>query len=273
MTQAAVSYQIRLLEERLGAPLFHRDKGRVQLTDTGRRAAPLVSSAFDALGEAFAAARSEVGSVLTISAANTVATRWLAPRLGGFQLRHPDLAVRLEASNTMVDFARNAADVAIRLTVDPGPGLVAERLFINSFAPMCSPGWLAAHPLGDPAELVTAARISPDDPWWAVWFEAAGVTLTGGPRAGGALQMDSQVIEGATALAGGGVALLNLRMWQDELAAGRLVMPFAIAAESGASLWLVYPPARRNVAKIRQFRDWLLTEAAAAQGSSSEPSP
>ena len=273
MTQAAVSYQVRVLEERLGAPLFHRDKGRVHLTEAGRRAAPLVSSAFDALGEAFAAARSEAGSVLTISAANTVAARWLAPRLGGFQLRHPDLAVRLEASNTLVDFARDAVDVAIRLARHPGPGLSADLLFVNGFAPMCSPGFLAANPMVSPADLLEAARISPEDPWWLVWFEAAGVVAADVPARRGSLLLDSQVIEGATALAGGGIALLSVRMWQEELMAGRLVMPFGVIAETGASFWLVCQEARRNSTKIRQFRDWLLSEVARDQGSSSEPSP
>ena len=273
MTQAAVSYQIRVLEERLGTPLFHRDKGRISLTDAGRRASPLVSSAFDGLGEAFAVARSEAGSVLTISAANTVATKWLAPRLGGFQLRHPGLAVRLEASNTIIDFARDAADVAIRVTAEPGPGLAADPLFPSAFAPMCSPAWLAAHPLAKPTDLLRAARLSPDDPWWSFWFDAAGVAAEGTPAPRGALMLDSQVIEGASALAGHGVALLNLRMWQDELDAGRLVMPFDTVAAGPAAYWLVCPQARRNVPKIRQFRDWLVAEVAEGQGSSSEPSP
>lgn len=273
MTQAAVSYQVRLLEERLGTPLFHRDKGRVSLTEAGRRAAPLVSGAFDDLGEAFAAARSEAGSVLTISAANTVAANWLAPRLGRFQLRHPDLAVRLEASNSLVDFARDAADVAIRLTADPGPGLAADRLFPSAFAPMASPAFLAANPLQTPADLLTAARISPDDGWWRQWFNAAGVAPAAAVERRGSLLLDSQVIEGASAIAGNGVALLNVRFWAADLAAGRLVMPFPVVAESGAHFWLVCPQGRRNVPKIRQFREWLLAEAAGGQGSSSEPSP
>lgn len=273
MTQAAVSYQIRLIEERLGTPLFHRDKGRVSLTDAGRRAAPLVSNAFDALGEAFAAVRGEAGSVLTISAANTIAAKWLVPRLGRFQLRHPGLAVRLEASNSLVDFARDAADVAIRLTTDPGAGLAVDRLFPSAFAPMASPAFLAANLLGEPADLLTAARISPDDGWWRQWFETAGVAPAAAVERRGALLFDSQVIEGASAIAGTGVALLNVRFWAAELAAGRLVMPFPVVAESGAHFWLVCPQARRNVPKIRQFRDWLLAEVAADQGSSSDPSP
>ncbi|KPF76408.1 LysR family transcriptional regulator [alpha proteobacterium AAP81b] len=262
MTQAAVSYQIRLLEERLGAPLFQRAKARVTLSEAGRRAAPLVSAAFDALGDAFAAARAETAAVLTISAANTLAAKWLAPRLGGFQLRHPDLAVRLDASNAFVDFARDAVDVAIRYTSAVGAGLSADRLFDSDFTPMASPDFLACHGIATPADAIAAPRLNPDDDWWQLWFDAAGLPAAS-PRRGG-LQLDSQVVEGAAALAGQGLALLNPRMWERELAAGTLVAPFAITATTGASFWLVCPERRRNVPKIRHFRDWLLIEAASS---------
>lgn len=263
MTQAAVSYQIRLLEERLGAPLFHRDKGRVSLTEAGRRAAPLISSAFDTLDDAFAAARREAAAVLTISAATTFASNWLAPRLGAFQLRHPELAVRLNAANTLVDFARDDVDVAVRLTRAPGPGLHADRLLPSILTPMASPDFVARYPLRAPADLLDVPRLSPNDDWWRLWFDAAGVTAGGGDRPG--LQLDSQIVEGAAALAGQGVALLDPQMWPRDLAGGRLVAPFAIAASTGASFWLVCPDDRRNTPKIKRFRDWLLDEAAATE--------
>lgn len=263
MTQAAVSYQIRLLEERLGAPLFHRARGRVTLSEAGRRAAPLVSAAFDSLGDAFAAVRAETAAVLTISAATTVAAKWLAPRLGGFQLRHPDLAVRLDATNVFVDFARDAADVAIRYARDVDAGLSADRLFDSDFTPMASPEFLALHGVAGPADAMTVPRLTPDDDWWQLWFDAAG--LTASPRRGG-LQLDSQIVEGAAAIAGQGLALLSARLWSNELAAGTLVAPFAITASTGGSFWLVCPERRRNVAKIRHFREWLLAEVAAHDG-------
>nr|WP_310523067.1 transcriptional regulator GcvA [Polymorphobacter sp.] len=272
MTQAAVSYQVRLLEDRLGAPLFHRDKGRVSLTEAGRRAAPLVTGAFDALGDAFAAARAETASVLTISAANTFAANWLAPRLGRFQLRHPGLAVRLDASDILTDFARDAADVGVRSSLRPPAGLHADHLFASIITPFASPDFLARHPLAVPADLLGVLRLTPDDAWWHLWFDAAGVVRGETPHGG--LQLDSQVIEGAAAIAGQGVALLNPRMWQGEIAAGRLIAPFALTATSGASFWLVCPEGRRNAPRIRQFRDWLLAEVAAEdQGNSKLPSP
>src|SRR4028119_741605 len=90
MTQAAVSYQIRILEERLGVPLFLRSKGRVTLSEAGRRAAPLVSGAFDTLSDAFSALLADDEAVLSISTTQTFAANWLAPRIGGFQIERPE---------------------------------------------------------------------------------------------------------------------------------------------------------------------------------------
>ena len=97
MTQAAVSYQIKLLEDRLGAPLFLRQPRQVVLTELGRSLAPAVGEAFELLRAAFAAARSGAQNTLTISSNPTFATQWLAPRLGAFQLAQPTLAVRLDS--------------------------------------------------------------------------------------------------------------------------------------------------------------------------------
>ncbi len=95
MTQAAVSYQIRVLEERVGAPLFLRLARAVELTQTGRLLAPATSEALERLATAFAAARKDTGGVLSLSIVPTFAAHWLAPRIGGFQLKHPEIAVRI----------------------------------------------------------------------------------------------------------------------------------------------------------------------------------
>ncbi len=262
MTQAAVSYQIRALEERLGLPLFAREKGRVRLTEAGRRAAPQISGAFDALGDAFAGLRSENEAVLTISSANSIAANWLAPRLGSFQLAHPELAVRLLASYELADFARDEIDCAVRVVDKPGDDLHGERLFDTTVMPMASPDWLARHPLREPADALSAQRLSPDDIWWELWFEAVGVSRAQQSRPG--LWLDSQLLEGSVALSGQGLAILEPLLWARELSAGRLVAPFPIGASTGRCYWLVCPQARRNVRKIKLFREWLLAEVAAA---------
>ena len=114
MTQAAVSYQVKSLEERLGAPLFVREKGRARLTPLGARLLPSLTSAFDTLEAAFASHRQEDESLLTVTTTHTFANTWLAWRLGGFQMEHMDLAVRMTTSNEIVDLRSGEADVAIR---------------------------------------------------------------------------------------------------------------------------------------------------------------
>src|SRR4029079_15285927 len=114
MTQAAVSYQIRLLEERLGASLFARVKGPVSLTESGRRIAPPVANAFETLEDAFSGLVAEDQALLSLSAAQTLATSWLAPRLGRFQVRHPNLAVRLSTDNRLGDVSTRALHRPIR---------------------------------------------------------------------------------------------------------------------------------------------------------------
>src|SRR3569833_3413194 len=135
MTQAAVSYQIRLLEERRGVPLFLRSKRRVTLTEAGRRVAAPVSAVLVGFSVAFVGLVVVVVCVLSISTAQTFATTWLAPRLGGFQLERPELAVRGGTENRMVDFARDEADVAVRMGQGPWPGLRRHFLFRLHFTP------------------------------------------------------------------------------------------------------------------------------------------
>src|SRR5918911_854323 len=114
MTQAAVSYQVKSLEERLGAPLFVRERGRARLTPLGARLLPALTNAFDTLEAAFASHREEDESLLTVTTTHTFANTWLAWRLGAFQMEHPDLAVRMTTSNEVIDLRSGEADVAIR---------------------------------------------------------------------------------------------------------------------------------------------------------------
>lgn len=262
MTQAAVSYQIRLLEERLGVPLFVRAKRRVSLSEAGRRLAPIVSDAFDRLNEGFSGLVDEDESVLGISTAQTFASNWLAPRLGGFQIARPELAVRLHTSNAMTDFARDDIDVAVRMGTGPWPGLRQHFLFCLFSTPLCTPEFRDRNRLERPEDLLRVSRLNAHDWWWKQWLEEAGVPLADEPPRQG-IRLDSQALEGNAALAGHGVGLLTPLYWRAELAAGRLVQPFDLVVVSGPALWLVYPEQKRGRAKIRGFRDWLLAEIAA----------
>lgn len=258
MTQAAVSYQLKLLEERIGVPLFRREKKRVILTDAGARAAATISRSFDGLDAAFAGLRAENEGMLTISTTETFANTWLSWCLGDFQMKHPEMAVRLIAENKLADFAADEVDVAIRSGRGPFAGLHADLLFRNNFTPMCSPRFLERHGGRiEPADLLRVPLISPHDPWWAHWLREAGVEVPDGPPRAG-IRLDSQAQEGAAAMSSQGMAMLTTFLWRYDVAEGRLVRPFEQVSWRGYAYWLVFPEHRRNVVKIRRFRDWLL---------------
>jgi LysR family glycine cleavage system transcriptional activator len=246
MTQAAVSYQIRQLEERLGRSLFVREKGRVRLSETGQRLLPAISGAFAAMGDAFAALSSDDAEVLTISAAITFGGTWLSARIGRFQLRYPDLAVRLLMSNELVDFDATSVDVAIRTGPGHWPGLRDDFLFRSHATPICSPAFLEANRIEKPADLLRVERLAPNDPWWASWFAAAGIG-TPPPRRQG-IELDSQLQEAIAAQGGFGIALMTL------------VRPFETLYQPGTANFLVHPEGRVGVRKIERFREWLHEE-------------
>jgi LysR family glycine cleavage system transcriptional activator len=267
MTQAAVSYQIRLLEERLAMPLFVRDRRRVRLTDAARRIAPLVSGAFDTLAGAFSEVAADSDQVLSISTTATFASNWIAPRLGSFQVAQPELAVRLKADNRLIDFLSEDVDVAIRIGDGGWKGVREHFLFQFYSTPMCSPEFLERHQLRSPDDVLNVPRISAGDRWWRRWLDRAGVD-TAEDSANQGIWLDSQVMEGNAAMAGHGLAMLMPVYWPNDLAAGRLIAPFPLISLDGFSIWLVYPEHKRNQPKVRAFRDWLLAQVAeqASQG-------
>jgi len=264
MTQAAVSYQVKSLEERLGAPLFVREKGRARLTPLGSRLLPALSGAFDALEAAFASHREEDESLLTITTTHTFANTWLAWRLGGFQMEHADLAVRMTTSNEMCDLRAGDADIAIRAGNGGWEGMEEFRLFESSFTPMASPECLAAvegklDRKLEPQDMPHQNRISPTDDWWQQWFGDNGVSVeeTAGRRGG--VRLENQSNEGHAAMAGLGFALLTPLLWKGDVAAGRLAVPFPDRVSArGWAYWLVYPRERHMVPKVKRFREWLM---------------
>lgn len=269
MTQAAVSYQIKLLEERLNVSLFRRERGRVSLSETGRRIGPLIAKAFDDLDTAFGLARSSGDAVLTVSCSTTFGPNWLAGRIGAFQIKVPDIAVRLHTSNALVDFARDDVDVAIRGGRGDWPGLCSHFLMRMPLMALASPAFLdKAPPIRSPDDVMRLPRISPDDSWWVMWREQVGGDAADGAPTG--IKMDTQIAEGQAAIAGAGIAVLNPVLWKGELEAGRLAPVIDALAFDPSEFWLVYPEHHRHARKIRLFRDWMLEtvahEAAAGRG-------
>lgn len=266
MTQAAVSYQVRLLEERLNAPLFVREKGRVRLSALGSRLLPALTTAFDTIEAAFSSHRQEDESQLTVTTTHTFANTWLAWRLGAFQMEHPDLAVRMTTSNDVVDLRSGEADVAIRAGPGGWDGLDCDHLFDSAFTPMANADCVAAaeRMAGraiEPADLLDAQLIGRGDDWWVQWFNDNNVESDRSAALRPGVRLDNQANEGHAAMAGQGFALLTPFLWAGDIAAGRLVMPFPErVSHRGWAYWLVAPPERRKVPKIKRFREWLVSE-------------
>lgn len=258
MTQTAVSYQIKLLEENLGQQLFLRRPRQIRMTGVAERILPDVTKAFDLLNEAASTARRASNETLEIRSAPTFGANWLARRLGDFQLQNPSIAVRLIRSSKLTQFDRDSADIAIRWGNGPWPELECHFLGRFVYAPMMNPKLLEKTGKPErPEDLLKLPIIGANDQCWREWFAVAGVE---NPDLSGhrAYEFMEQDLCANTALAGLGVAILDRIYFLDELATGRLVEPFDIYCSEGRALWLVYPPARRNIPKIKAFREWIL---------------
>lgn len=264
MTQAAVSYQIKLLEERFGGPLFLRKPRQIELSAAGQRLAPAITDAFALMTEAYAAARGGIEGVLTVCARVSFATSWLARHIGAFQLAHPALAVRIEATDRAIDFTREETDIAVFFGTGDWPGLQAHHLLHADFTPMLNRD-LAARlgPACIPADLLKLPILDPGDRWWGEWFRAAGASYE---MPANAYNLSTQAMISVAAKAGQGVAILSTALYDDDLAEGRLIQPFDLVLPSDRAFYLVYPQTRRNQPKIRAFRDWILAEMAGTAG-------
>jgi LysR family glycine cleavage system transcriptional activator len=262
MTQAAISYQVKLLEDRVGTPLFLRQARKVVLSEAGKRLAPGIEEAFQRLGAAFASLRETDQKVLSMTVVSTFCTNWLVPRLGSFQVAHPNIAVRLDASARTVDFTKEDFDLGIRGGKGVWPGLKSHPLFPVDMTPLASPEFLArAGKINGPADLLKLPLLEWDDDCWRLWFKAAGID---DPKfnAGSYIAVPTQQMLGMAAVAGQGIAMLTPAFFATELKSGRLVRVSDIVYRDEQSYWLVYPEERAKSPKIRAFRDWLLAEVA-----------
>lgn len=263
MTQAAVSWQVKALETRLDQPLFRRLPREVKLTAAGERLARAAGEAVTALRGALADITDTGAGVLSITALQTFATQWLAPRLGAFQVAHPDMAVRLNTEARLVDLMRGEADVGLRSSAHgQWPGLASDYLFPSGQTVLATPAAMARlGPASTPADLLTIERVgSPDE--WDAWFAAAGLAPEG-PAPGLRITGDTQVLEVAAAMANGTAAMGSPVMFAADIAAGRLVQPFEIYIGDEGGYWLAYPADRRRTRKIAAFRAWLIDHVGA----------
>ncbi|TPK35947.1 LysR family transcriptional regulator [Mesorhizobium sp. B2-5-4] len=262
MTQSAASYQIKVLEERAGTPLFTRKTRQIALTEAGEQLAPHASGAFSALADAWVATKGGATGVLSVTTVQTFASTWLAVRLGAFQLMHPDLAVKVDTSSRLADFGRDGMDIGIRTGTGKWPDLEAHYLFKADYTPMLSPRLVrSVGGIRHPQDLYKLPLCCSSDPWWKIWFEAAGARfepdrIIAGPELG------TQAYDAMAALTDQGVAILTRNLYSSLLTTGQLIQPFEALGSDGDGYWLVHSEGRRNTPKIRLFRDWVLAETA-----------
>lgn len=282
VTPAAISQQIRSLEEFAGVKLFRRKTRAVVLTEAAQAALPALREGFDRFAEGYAALRRhEESGTLTVSMPPSFGAKWLIPRLDGFHRLHPELDMRIDTSERLIDFERDEVDVAIRYGHGSYQGLYSECLLSDSVAPVCSPDLMNGDPpLREPADLARHVLLQvrwkmllrdgsgggdavPD---WRMWLRAAGVSDIDADR-GPQFSLDSMALQAA--IAGQGVALALGTLVEEDIRAGRLVYPFGVGAENDASArvfryHVVCPEADKDRAKVRAFRNWVLAEAAGA---------
>ena len=268
VTPGAVSQQIQNLEDYVGASLFRRTSKGLLLTDSAQAALPSLREAFDRLAEAASLLTAAVdGRRLTLTAAPSFAAKWLVPRLGRFEEAHPQVDVWLSADMDLVDFGAGEVDLAIRYGEGPYPGLESIRLMSESVIPVMSPDLMMANPVNEPADLARHVLLhdgSPDAddscPDWLMWLAARGVKGVDGNR-GPRFNQSSLVIEAA--VGGRGVALAKRTLAQDDLDAGRLLAPMAIATSVDFAYYVVHPKAKGRMPQVKAFVAWISAEAAA----------
>jgi LysR family glycine cleavage system transcriptional activator len=264
VTHSAVSHQVKALEIWLGVRLFRRVNRAVVLTDAGQAYVKPVRQAFERLGEASRLLRaSESGGALTVSVMPSFAAKWLVPRLSGFRALHPDIDVRISAGAELVNFDRGDVDVAIRYGRGSWPGLRTDLLLQESLYPVCSPRLLEGPaPLRSPDDLRHHPLLQDSDwniDFWRIWLDRAGVGDVS-QLPGMSFNYSNLMLQAA--IDGLGVALTHTALAQDDLAAGRLVKPFAIEIRTDYSYYVVAPESTADRPKVAAFRQWLMNETA-----------
>ena len=263
VTPAAISQQVKLLEEQLGVLLFQRGR-KLALSDAASAVLPLVTEAFDQLERAMQKARpGSHGNVLVISAPPAFAARWLIPRLDDFQSHHPDIELRLHATRRLVDFQIEDVDVAIRFGAGNYPGLIAERLMLEAIVPVSTPRQAAR--IRTANDLVHSTLLEDDwhvgngmFPDWGTWLGTLGVKI-GKPLRIRHFGDASLAIQAA--VSGLGITLSWNSLVTDDLKAGRLVRLLDQAIPTTLGYYLVMPRNRAVANKVSAFRTWLLEQS------------
>ena len=275
VTPAAISHQIKELEQQTGVELFTRTSRRMKLTKAGDILFEAVRDTLETLSGALNRMRRIANTnQLKVSSSPSIAAKWLVPRLDRFLETIPGADVRVDVSATAVDFAREDVDVAIRFGPGKYPGLRVDLLFQDRVFPVCSPEIITkSKPLNHPRDLLKHTLIHLDweaqgSPWpnWRMWMLAAGIKDFD-DRAGMHFGQTSLAVQAA--IDGHGVALGDSNLVADDLASGRLVKPFELSLKAPADFayFVISPLETSEQPMVKAFRDWCITEARATESS------
>jgi LysR family glycine cleavage system transcriptional activator len=267
ISQAAVSQQVRQLEDWLGAPLFKRLVRGLALTDAGIAYLPIVRDGIDRLDMGTEQIFGRLGRrPVTLRATATMAALWLARRLADFRRAHPEITLRVTTLYAPVDFGQDGIDVEIRYGDGKWPGVEARKLFDETYFPVCSGDYLRGAPsLARPADLARHRLIHTlgEREGWGAYFQQSGVAA---PPLSEGLQCDSLIVALEAAAAGGGVALATAPIVEPLLASGRLVEPLQERLVARYAHHVVVPAAGAPSREVQLVVGWLLDAGTNAAG-------
>ncbi|QND57472.1 transcriptional regulator GcvA [Mesorhizobium huakuii] len=271
LTPAAVSHQVKEIEDQLDLVLFTRTSRTMRLTEAGNVLFEASIDALDLLNRAVSRAckMTRGTTLLKVTLDAQFATKWLMRRIDDFRRQKPGIELRFDITYDVRDFERDDVDIGIRFGTGKYPGLRTHRLFDNIIIPVCSPALLASGPpLNEPRDLfrhtlahIEWSRQGVTWPNWSMWMQAAGVDDFDDSRT---LVFGSSTDATQAALDGNAVALADFAMVANDLSQGRLVRPFELGIKVAPEFayFLVYPETAKDDARIVAFREWLLEEAA-----------
>jgi len=265
LTQAAVSHQIRALEEHLDIKLFHREKRKVFLSDEGQKLLPSVVSGLQGIADSLENIRNyDAEDTIVVGVGSSFSANWLVHRLGAFYQKYPEVNLHLKISNNDPDFVADGTDLAVVWGKGDWQGLMCEQLMVVEFTPVCSPELLnKTHPLKTPDDLIHYPLLDdPDYEVWQEWFEEAGIQERKYKRR--TVIRDSNVLINST-LDGHGIALCAVGIVQEYLDSGRLIRPFELSITGGGFYYLVYPEKALRKPLVRLFKTWLIKEVRKAE--------
>ncbi|MCC1494176.1 transcriptional regulator GcvA [Cognatishimia sp. F0-27] len=262
VTPAALSFQIKNLEEHLGQPLFRRLNRAVELTEAGRALAPGASDGFETLAAAWRAVqRLQDNRTLVVTAGPAFTAKWLAPRLFGFAASHPEIELRFTATLRQLDLDRDEVDVAIRYGYGLDEGLHSEHLMEEAILPVMHPELVARYPTVEAlldAPLLHDESVDFLDPPadWSAWFKANGIKRA--PQSAAHFSQADHALDAA--LAGAGVVLTRTSLAAQYLASGQLEAPFDVGLTTRARFRFIRSASSVVRPQVVAFHDWLMAE-------------